>query len=343
MKQAVMTEPGKIEFRDVEKPSIRGGQVLIEVKRIGVCGSDIHVFHGLHPYTSYPVVQGHEVSGVVAEVGSQVEDLAVGDKVTFTPQVTCGECYPCTHGMYHICESLKVMGFQTGGAAQEFFPVDADKVLKVPDHVSLDQTAMVEPVSVAVHALSRAGEDLEGKKVLVLGAGTIGNLVAQVARASGASAVMITDVSDYKLSKSRACGIDFPVNVKDEDLNEAILRGFGPSRADLTLECVGVQDTITQAVENARKGTTIVVVGVFGEKPVVDLGLVQDRELSLVGTLMYQKRDYERAIELVAGGKLCLDHMITHRFPFKDYLEAYEAIEASGGQYMKVMVELDND
>ena len=343
MLQAVMTEPGKIEFRDVEKPSIGDDQVLIEIKRIGVCGSDIHVFHGLHPYTSYPVVQGHEVSGVIAEVGSQVEDLAVGDKVTFTPQVTCGECYPCTHGMYHICESLKVVGFQTGGAAQEFFPVDADKVLKVPDHVSLDQTAMVEPVSVAVHALSRVGEDLQGKKVLVLGAGTIGNLVAQVAKASGASAVMITDISKYKVGKAKACGIDFVVNSREEDLTQAILRDFGPDRADMILECVGVQDTITQAVENARKGTTIVVVGVFGKKPVVDLGLVQDRELSLVGTLMYQKRDYERAIELVAGGKLRLDPMITQRFPFKDYLEAYEMIEASGGQYMKVMVELDAD
>jgi len=335
-----MTEPGKIEFRDVEKPTMGDDQVLIEMKRIGVCGSDIHVFHGMHPCTSYPVVQGHEVSGVIAEVGSRVEDLIVGDKVTFTPQVTCGRCYPCTHGMYHICESLKVMGFQSGGAAQEFFAVDTDKVLKVPDHVSPDQAAMVEPVSVAVHALSRAGEDLQGKKVLVLGAGTIGNLVAQVAKASGASAVMITDISDYKVEKAKACGIDYVVNSREEDLTQAILRDFGPDRADLILECVGVQDTIAQAVENARKGTTIVVVGVFGEKPVVDLGLVQDRELGLVGTLMYQKRDYERAIELVAGGKLCLDQMITHRFPFKEYLEAYEMIEASGGQYMKVMVDL---
>ena len=341
MLQAVMTEPGKIEFRDVEKPTLRDDQVLIQVKRIGVCGSDIHVFHGLHPYTSYPVVQGHEVSGIIAEVGGQVEGLAEGDKMVFTPQVTCGECYPCTHGMYHICQSLKVMGFQTGGAAQEFFAVDADKVLNVPDHVSLDQAAMVEPVSVAVHALSRAGEDLQGKKVLVLGAGTIGNLVAQVAKASGASAVMITDVSDYKLDKAKECGIDFVVNPTKKDLGEAIRRDFGPDRADLILECVGVQDTITQAVENARKGTTIIVVGVFGKKPVVDLGLVQDRELSLVGTLMYQKRDYERAIELVASGKLNLDKMITHHFPFTEYMNAYETINEAKGNIMKVMVTLE--
>ncbi len=326
MIQAVMTEPGKIQFKEVDKPTAQPNQIVMQTKRIGICGSDIHVFHGLHPYTSYPVVQGHEVSGVIAEVGAQVEGLSGGDKVTFMPQVTCGECYPCTHGMYHICESLKVMGFQTGGAAQEFFALEAENVLKLPEHISLDQAAMVEPASVAVHALSRGG-DVQGKKVLVLGAGPIGNLVAQIAKASGASAVMITDISDYKVSKAQECGLDFVINPNEEDLDEAILRDFGPNRADLILECVGVQATITQAVECARKGTTIVVVGVFGKKPEVDLGLVQDRELCLVGTLMYQQRDYERAIELIAGGKLSLATIITDYFPFEKYLAAYHKNE----------------
>ena len=129
MLQAVMTQPGRIEYRQVEKPSPGPGEVLIAVQRIGVCGSDIHVYHGLHPYTSYPVVQGHEVSGLIAEVGGGVQGFQVGDPVVFMPQVTCGECYPCRHGMYHICDQLKVMGFQTGGAAQEYFPVRAEMVL----------------------------------------------------------------------------------------------------------------------------------------------------------------------------------------------------------------------
>ena len=339
MLQAVMTQPGKIEVNQVARPEVKPDEVLIQVKRIGVCGSDIHVYHGLHPYTSYPVVQGHEVGGVVAETGAEVNGFAPGDIVVFMPQVTCGECYPCRHGMYHICDNLKVMGFQTSGAAQEFFAVKADMVLKLPASTSLDEAAMIEPVSVAVHALSRAG-DVAGKKVLVLGAGTIGNLVGQVAQASGAQQVMITDISEYKLEKARACGLEHAVNPQQEDLGQAILDVFGPDKADLILECVGVQDTITQAVANARKGSTIMVVGVFGKKPLVDLGLVQDRELSLVGTLMYQKQDYERAIELVAAGKLCLDQMVTHRFDFKDYLQAYEAIEASGGKYIKVMIDL---
>jgi L-iditol 2-dehydrogenase len=150
----------------------------------------------------------------------------------------------------------------------------------------------------------------------------------------------LTDVSAYKLDKARECGIHNVVNPNEEDLAQAILKCFGPDKADLIMECVGVQPTITQAIANARKGSTIVVVGVFGKKPEVDLGLVQDRELSLVGTLMYQKKDYEHAIELVAAGKLMLDPMVTQRFNFKAYPQAYEAIEGSGGDYLKVMIDL---
>jgi len=340
MLQAVMTNPGKIEIRTVQKPAPAVDEVLIKIERIGVCGSDIHVFHGLHPYTRYPVVQGHEVSGVIAEIGAQVSGFALGERVVFMPQVTCGVCYPCRHGQYHICDQLKVMGFQTNGAGQEYFPVKAGMVLKVPSTVSADQAAMVEPISVAVHALRRGGL-AAGMKVLVLGAGTIGNLVAQVARASGAADVMITDVSSYKLDKARACGIPHGVNTAEEDLGAAILSAFGPDKADLVLECVGTQDTITQAVSLARKGSTIVVVGVFGKKPLVDLGLVQDRELTLQGTLMYQKTDYERAIELASQKALHLDEMVTGHFAFGEYLSAYAAIEAAHGNSLKMMIDLD--
>lgn len=340
MLQSVMTEPGKIEFRQVEKPEINENEVLMQTKRIGVCGSDIHVFHGLHPYTSYPVVQGHEVSGVVADVGENVSGIEVGDEITFTPQVTCGVCYPCKNGMYHICEKLKVMGFQTGGAAQEYFVLPVWNVLKLPEGFSLDQGAFVEPVAVGVHAVMKGG-DVAGKKILVLGAGTIGNLVAQVAKALGAEAVMISDISDYKLEKAKACGIEFTINTSVDDLGSAIATHFGPDKADLILECVGVQATADQAVSNARKGTTIVIVGVFGDKPTIDLGLVQDRELTLAGTLMYQKSDYARAIEMIDTGKIQLDDLITHRFQFEGYLEAYHTIEESNGNYMKVMIELD--
>ncbi|GAK51136.1 zinc-containing alcohol dehydrogenase [Candidatus Moduliflexus flocculans] len=338
MLQAVMTAPGKIEFRQVEPPTPGANDVIVQIQKIGVCGSDIHVFHGLHPYTSYPVVQGHEVAGRVSAVGANVTDVKIGDDVTFMPQVTCGECFPCRHGMYHICDNLKVMGFQTGGAAQEYFAVPANMIIKLPPNMSYEIGAMIEPVSVAVHALSRAQENLTGKKVLVLGAGPIGNLVGQVAKGMGAAAVMIVDFSDFRLEKARECGIDFAINPKQDDLSRAILRDFGADKADLILECIGVEPTMTEAIRCARKGTKIIVVGVFGEKPHVDLGLVQDRELSLIGTLMYQKKDYEQAIALAEAGKLRLESLVTDRFPFQSYLEAYHYIETRKDRAMKVMI-----
>jgi L-iditol 2-dehydrogenase len=198
---------------------------------------------------------------------------------------------------------------------------------------------MIEPLAVAVHALSRYG-DVRGKKAVVLGAGTIGNLVAQSARAIGASDVLVTDISEYKVEKARRCGIPLVINSVHENLGEVILKEFGPDKADVMFECVGIQDTISQAIENARKGSVIVVVGVFEKKPLVDLGLVQDRELTLTGTLMYQKRDYELAIRLMSQGRLNLNEMITQRFPFDSYLEAYRAIETLKGEYLKVMIEM---
>ncbi len=339
MLQAVMTAPGRIEFHDLPVPEPKEGQVLIRIMRIGICGSDIHVYHGKHPYTSYPVVQGHEVSARVIKTGPSVAGLKEGDKVTVQPQVFCGSCYPCRHGKYHICDKLKVMGFQTTGMASEYFAADAEKVLKLPDKMSFDGGALVEPAAVAVHALRRAGEPA-GKKILVLGAGPIGNLVAQCAKAMGAGCVMITDISSYRLEIAKSCGVDFCVDVTARDLEGEILEKMGPDKADLILECVGSSTTIDQAVKYARKGSDIIVVGVFGSKPAVDLGLVQDRELRLIGTLMYQKSDYEKAIELISESRLKLTPLITDHFPFRDYLKAYQYIEEKKDRSMKVMIDV---
>ncbi|HDP79361.1 MAG TPA: alcohol dehydrogenase [Spirochaetes bacterium] len=340
MKQAVMTSPGAITFREIPKPAPGPGDVLIKIMRIGVCGSDIHVYHGKHPYTSYPVVQGHEVSGEVAAIGEGVCTIRPGDRVTIMPQVVCGECYSCRHGAYHICDNLKVMGFQTIGAASEYFAVNADKIITLPAGMSFDHGAIIEPLAVAVHALSRAG-DIHGRKVLVIGAGPIGNLIAQTARAMGAKCVMITDISAYRLSIAKACGIDGRVNVIREDLDKRVMEFFGPDRMDVTLECVGAENTMSQSVTSARKGSDIIVVGVFGDKPRVDMGLVQDRELRLIGTLMYQKADYLAAVDLILKDSVSLSPLITRHFPFNEYDDAYRFIETQKDRSLKVMIDIN--
>lgn len=338
MKQAIMTAPGKIEIHEIDKPQPGPGQVLLHIRRIGVCGSDVHVFHGRHPNTGYPVVQGHEFSATVAAIGAGVTGLHVGMKATATPQIVCGACGPCQRGDYHICDELRVMGFQAPGCAQEYWLADADKIVPLPDSFSCEQGALVEPVAVAVHAVERAGE-VDGRNVVVLGGGPIGNLVAQVAQAAGAR-VLITDLSDYRLEVARQCGLPHTSNAGQEALETAAQRAFGAAGFDLALECVGVEATMTAAIETIQKGGVIVVVGVFAEKPRVDLGLVQDRELTLKGTLMYQRRDYERAIELIAAAKIVTRPLFSEHFPLDRYLDAYHFIEARGARSMKVFIDV---
>ena len=170
MLQQVMTSPGKIEFREIPTPVPGDDEVLIRVMKIGICGSDIHVYHGKTPIYKLSGYAGHEISGEVVEFGKNVTGFHVGQKVTVQPQVTCGKCYPCRHGKYNLCEELKVMGFQTTGMASHYFAAPAKLVLPLPDGMTFDQGAMIEPLAVAVHAVRQFG-DIKGKNVAVIGAG----------------------------------------------------------------------------------------------------------------------------------------------------------------------------
>jgi L-iditol 2-dehydrogenase len=339
MLQATMVSPGVIQITEIPIPDIEENEVLIKIVKIGVCGSDIHVYHGKHPYTSYPVVQGHEVSGEIVKVGTRVSSYNIGDKVTIQPQVVCGKCYPCTNGNYHICDELRVMGFQTTGTASEYFAIDANKVIKLPNSFTFDEGAMIEPLTVAVHALGRAKE-IKGMKILVLGAGPIGNLVAQAAKGLGANGVMITDLSEFRLRLAKSCGIEYCVNIKEQGLSDQIKKNFGSSGADIIFECVGIDATINQAISNARKGTDIIVVGVFEESVNINMGFVQDRELRIIGTAMYQEEDYYKAIDLIEQKKVILTPLITNHFPFKDYEIAYKYIDGKKDQIMKVIIDI---
>ena len=342
MTQQVMTQPGEILFRQVPVPKPGPDQVLVRIKRIGVCGSDIHVYHGTHPYTSYPVTQGHEVSGQVAALGEYVGDLKVGDRVTIEPQVFCGRCYPCLHGKYNLCEKLKVMGFQTTGTASDYFAVDASKVTKLPEGMSYSEGAMLEPLAVTVHAAKRF-PDLKGANVVVLGCGPIGILLIQSLKALGAAKIMATDISDYRLSLAGKLGADRVVNTKNEDYAAALLETFGPDKADVIYECAGTDITMDQAIQNARKGSTIILVAVFGKRANVDLAKLNDSELDLNTSMMYRHEDYVDAIRLVNEGRIQLKPLQTKHFAFKDYLEAYRYIDANRETTMKVLIDVDPD
>ena len=340
MLQQVMTAPKEIVFREIETPKPQPGQVLVKIKRIGVCGSDIHVYHGTHPFTSYPVTQGHEVSGQITELGEGVEGLSAGQKVTIEPQVTCGKCYPCRHGKYNLCENLKVMGFQTTGTASEYFAVDASKVTPIPDSMSYDEGAMLEPLAVTVHAARRFPE-LQGAKAAILGAGPIGILLAQSCKALGAAQVMITDISDGRLALAKQVGADFAVNTMHTDFGEAMTACFGPDKADVIYDCAGNDTTMGQAIRCARKGSTIVLVAVFAKMASVDLAVLNDHELDLNTSMMYRHEDYEDAIRLVSEGKIRLKPLMSRHFAFRDYLKAYEYIDANREATMKVLIDVD--
>ncbi|HHW49166.1 MAG TPA: alcohol dehydrogenase catalytic domain-containing protein [Clostridiaceae bacterium] len=341
MIQAMMTKPGEIIFREVDVPAVGPDQIKVKMKRIGVCGSDVHVYHGKHPFTSYPVVQGHEVSAEVVEVGENVTGFKPGDKVTIQPQVVCGKCYPCTHGLYNDCEVLKVMGFQTTGMASEYFVTEAAKALKLPDSISWDHGSMIEPLAVGVHAVRRYG-DIKDKNVLVLGGGTIGNLVAQTAKAMGASKVLISEISEYRLEVAKKAGIE-TVNPFKKELKEAIHEFFGPDGADVIFECVGASETMNQAIEYARKGSHIIVVGVFEGLVNMNAALIQDHELTVAGTAMYRVEDFIKAIELTEAGLIEFDSLITNHVPFKEYQRAYQIIDEQKDKAMKVIIVMDEE
>lgn len=341
MIQQVMTAPEKIELRNVAIPTPGPDQVLIKIMKIGICGSDIHVYHGTHPFTSYPVTQGHELSAKVVELGSNVTGLTLGQKVTVEPQIYCGTCYPCTHGKYNLCENLKVMGFQTTGAASEYFVVDASKVTPLPENLTYNEGAMIEPLAVTVHAVRRF-DQIKGAKVAVLGAGPIGILLAQAAKGLGAEGVLITDISDKRLELAGSVGVDYTANTMNVDFGDAMADAFGPDKADVIYDCAGNDISMGQAITYARKGSKIVLVAVFGKIAAVDLAVLNDHELDLDTSMMYRHEDYELAIKLVNEGRIRLEPLISRHFAFHEYLSAYEYIDNNRESAMKVLIDMDN-
>ena len=343
MRRVTLVEPKHLEFSevaDLTAAELRANEILLRVKRRGVCGSEIHSYHGLHPATFYPVVQGHEYSAEVIAVGEAVTAVAPGDYATARPQLVCGKCGPCRRGQYNVCEELRVQAFQADGAAQDLFIVPEDRIVRLPEGMSLDYGAMIEPAAVGAHAASRAG-DLTGKNVVVSGAGAIGNLVAQAVLARGAKKVLITDISDLRLDIARQCGIEHTLNVAKTPLKEAVAEFFGDEGFQVAFEVAGVESSVRSLMECIEKGGTVVIVAVFSKDPALSMFFLGEHELNIVGTMMYRHEDYLSTVQAIADGRINLEPLISNRFSFEEYDEAYRFIDENRMTCMKVIIDLE--
>lgn len=337
MLQIVMPAPLTFTMNEVPVPEVGDTQALIKVERLGICGSDMQIYHGRHKFMSYPIVLGHEGSGTLTKVGKAVQGFAVGDRVTVQPQNFCGRCYPCQQGLYNVCEHLSVMGVHETGMSSDYFLTDASKLLKLPDELSFEQGALIEPIAVATAVIRKIG-GVDGAKTAILGAGPIGNLVAQVANASGAKDVLITDINPKRLAIAQQCQIPHCVNSQEKDLATAIVDSFGADGADVIIDYAGVPQTIRSAVQCARRGSRIAVVANFKTPVEIELVLLQRKEVTLYGIMMYLRQDFERAIQHVAQGKLHTQELVTDYFPVHDIQKAYQYVDDHFEDVMKVML-----
>ncbi len=338
MKQAVLTAPYTFELRDVPVPQITPEQVLLRVARVGVCGSDIQMYHGRHKYMTYPVVPGHEVSAVVHRVGAKVQGYAEGDKVTVEPQVVCGACHPCSIGRFNVCESLKVMGVHMDGFAAEFVAVDPQYLHLCSPDMDLDLIALVEPLAVGVGAVKRG--NYKNANIAVIGAGTIGNLIAQSALALGAGDVLITDITDARLDLARRCGIEKAVNTKELSLKDAILQAFGPKKADIIIDAAATASSFSSCLAAARPSSDIIITGNYKDPMQLEVPLLQRREVNLIGHMMYVREDYRDAIAFLQNGSVQAKEIITSRFPLQDIVDGFAKSVDNASLEMKVVMDL---
>lgn len=339
MKVARVLEPNKIQFETLPVPKFNDDEVLLKVLCFGICTSDLQIYHGLHKYAAMPLIMGHEVAAVVEQVGKNVKDYAVGDKVTIEPQVTCGTCTPCKEGRFNVCENLQVIGVHMDGCNSEYFALESKYLHHVPADLEAEMAALAEPLAVGVGSIKRS-QKFKGGNVVVVGAGTIGNFVAQAAKGLGAGKVMVTDLNQAKLDYALECGIDYAVNTANISLKEAIENTFGARKADVIVDCVAIPAVFNTIMEATRPNSEVILTGNYKAPVTLDIPVIQRREISLIGHMMYVREDFEDAIRLLAEGKITASKTISQRYDFDQYPEALKFIENNPLEVMKVIVKM---
>lgn len=346
MNALVLHAVGLARHESIPKPEPGPGQVRIRVGFCGVCNSDMARFFGKGPY-SFPLVCGHEFAGLVDSVGEGVSGFAPGDRVAVFPLLWCGRCGACERGQYAQCADYDYLGSRSNGAFADYVVAPARNLLRIADRVSLEEAAMIEPAAVALHALRRTGRALVGSSAAVFGAGPIGLMVAQWARAMGAALVMPIDLVPEKLDLARSCGFEHGIDLRAADPVTAIETLTGGRGADVCVDAAGVPQASVPALRAANHGGTIVLLG----NPIGDVNLPAElisrlmrREVQIVGTwnsdyaAFGEDDDWHRALNAMASGRIDVKPLVTHRVPLPAAMGALQMMRDRTSFYCKVLV-----
>lgn len=337
-RQVLVTAPGVVEIHESPLPVPDAGEILVRMRAVGICGSDVHAFHGRHPFIPFPYHPGHEVLGTVEAAAADVS-LPVGTRVVIEPILACRNCKYCLDGRYNLCTTISFFGCSapTGGMA-DFFTIPADRAVPVPAELDDRQAVLIEPLATPVHAVELSGGDLRGKNVAILGAGTIGLLTLAAARRKGATRITVSDVSPEKRDLAIKLGADSAFDASTPNLVETMRMDLGTS-ADIVFDCVAIQGTVDQAVKLALKGGTVVIVGVPAHPVTIPLPEIQDMQVRIQGSATYTRADYDQAIALISEGAVCPDDFITAAYPLSEVAAGLK--DASSGKQVKVIITAD--
>lgn len=329
---------GRIEIGQDPVSPPREDQVQIRVAYCGICGTDLHILHGhMDQRVSPPQAIGHEMSGTVEAVGDGVDDVKPGDIVTVMPLDWCGDCPACRAGHQHICQNLAFVGIETTGAMQELWTVPARLVIPLPEGVSLQHAALVEPLAVAAHDVRRS-RLVANETALVIGGGPIGQLIALVARQTGADVILAEPNADRRAFAARHGA--HAVDPLTEDLAAIVQERTGGAGADVVFEVAGLAATALDATNHARTRGRLVMVAIHPKPVPIDLHRVFWRELELLGARVYEREDFDRAIALIAAGAVPADELISATVPLSDTLAAFETLTSA--QALKVLIDVQN-
>jgi L-iditol 2-dehydrogenase len=341
LKALLLSEYSQLAVADVPVPEVAANEVLVRVEACGICGSDVHGYDGSSGRRIPPIVMGHEAAGVVAAVGSAVAGFREGDRVTFDSTVYCGKCEYCLRGEVNLCSDRQVVGVSCGdyrraGAFAEFVSVPQHIVYKLPDQLGFPEAAMLEAVSVALHAV-RVTQLKGGESALVIGAGMIGLLTMQAAQIAGCSRVMIADVDETRLELAKRVGATETLLLSGAELVAEVLRRTNGEGVDVALEAVGRNETVSGAIDCVRKGGTVTLVGNIAKEVTLPLQKVVTREIRLQGSCS-SAGEYPQAMDLVASGRMQVKPLITAVAPLSAGPEWFERLHSREPNLMKIVL-----